>query len=312
LLRDLLNLLLLKPVTILLEIGCVEPLSYDNVLKRLAAEYPSALVRWLLAVDAADIELLPTELSLEPIRSDAVYYLPQLRQILHIEFQTDPKSNPPIPLRMLDYWVRLYRQHRCTIEQVVIFLNPTTSEVAFTEQFAVGNTVHQYRVVRLWEQDPASLLANPALLPLAVLARTDSPTALLEQVAARVDLIEDLQQQREISAYTEILAGLKFDKDLIRRFLREELMRESVIYQEIQQEALQKGIEQGLQQGLQQEAATLVLRQLGRRLGQVAPEVRAQIQQLPVAQLEELGEALLDFSSAQDLTDWLQGTSGET
>ncbi len=75
-------------------------------------------------------------------------------------------------------------------------------------------------------------------------------------------------------------------------------MRESVIYQEIQQEAKQEG--------RQEEGATLVLRQLGRRLSQVAPEVRSQIQQLPVAQLEELGEALLDFSSAQDLTAWLQ------
>ncbi len=78
-------------------------MAYDNVLKRLAAEYPSALVQWLLAVDAQDIELLPTELSLEPIRSDAVYFLPQLGQILHLEFQTEPKSNPSVPLRMLDY-----------------------------------------------------------------------------------------------------------------------------------------------------------------------------------------------------------------
>jgi len=277
-------------------------LAYDNVCKRLAAEYPSALVQWLLAVDAVDIEVLPTELSLEPIRTDAVYLLPQLGQILHLEFQTEPKSNPPVPLRMLDYWVRLYRQHRCPIEQVVIFLRPTNSEIVFTEQFAVGNTVHRYRVIRIWEQDPAPLLANPALLPLAVLARTDTPTYLLEQVAARVDMIEGRQQRSDISAYTEILAGLKFNKDLIRRFLREELMRESVIYREIQQEAKQEGREEGRQEG----EATLVLRLLARRLEQVSPEVRSQIQQLPVAQLEELGEALLDFSSAQDLTDWLQ------
>jgi len=285
-------------------------LAYDNVCKRLATEYPSALVHWLLAVDTVNIQKLPTELSLEPVRSDAIYFLPQLGQILHIEFQTEPQSSPPLPLRMLDYWVRLYRQYSHAIEQVVIFLKPTNSEAAFIEQFAVGNTVHQYRVVRLWEQDPAPLLANPALLPLAVLARTDSPTALLQQVAARVEMIEEPQQQREISAYTEILAGLKFDKDLIRRFLREELMRESVIYREIQQEAKQEGREEGrqegIQEGLQQGETTLVLRLLARRLGQVAPEVRLHIQQLPVAQLEELGEALLDFSSAQDLTDWLQ------
>lgn len=96
---------------------------------------------------------------------------------------------------MLDYWVRLYRQYCRPIEQVVIFLNPTNSEVVFTEEFAVGYTVHRYRVVRMWEQDPTPLLANPGLLPLAVLARTDAPTSLLQQVADLVEQIEEPQQQ---------------------------------------------------------------------------------------------------------------------
>lgn len=46
-------------------------------------------------------------------------------------------------------------------------------------------------------------------------------------------------------------------------------MRESVIYQEIQQEAKQLGREEGIQEGLQREA-TLVLRLLTRRVGQLA------------------------------------------
>ena len=71
-------------------------------------------------------------------------------------------------------------------------------------------------------------------------------------------------------------------------------MRESAIYQEI------------LQEGRQEGEATLVLRQLTRRFGTLAPELRAQISQLSIAQLEELGEALLDFSSMQDLIGWLQ------
>jgi len=213
---------------------------------------------------------------------------------LHLEFQTEPQSSPPLPLRMLDYWVRLYRQYGWqyghAVDQVVIFLKQTNSEAANVDQFAVGNTMHRYRVVRLWEQDPVPLLANPALLPLAVLARTDSPTRLLEQVAAQVDMIEEPQQQRNISACAEILAALKFDQNFVRQFLREEFMRESAIYQEI----------------LHEGESNLVLRQLARRVGQITPEVRSHIQQLPLAQLEELGEALLDFDSMQDLTAWLQ------
>lgn len=60
----------------------------------------------------------------------------------------------------------------------MIFLKPTTSDTVYVEQFAVGNTFHRYRVVRMWEQDPTPLLANPALLPLAALARTNSPETL--------------------------------------------------------------------------------------------------------------------------------------
>ncbi len=277
-------------------------MTYDNVLKYLAAEYPSSFVRWLLAVDDVEIHSLPTELGLDPIRADTLYFLPHLQQIVHLEFQTVPASTPPLPLRLLDYWVRLYRQYGYPIEQVVIFLKPTNASAVYVEQFAVGNTTHRYRVVRLWEQDPAPLLANPALLPLAVLAQTDSPTTLMQQVAVLVDTIEEPMQQRNISACAEILASLKFDKDFIRQFLREEFMRESAIYQEI----LQSGVQQGLQQGLQQGEATLVLRQLERMLGSLSPELRLQIQQMSIAQIEELGEELLDFSSMQDLVAWLQ------
>ena len=273
-------------------------LSYDNVLKYLAAEYPSSFIQWLLAVDDVEIQTLPTELGLDPIRADTVYFLPQLQQIVHLEFQTGPASTPPLPLRLLDYWVRLYRQYGYPIEQVVIFLKQTNVEAVYVEQFTVGNTTHRYRVVRLWEQDPAPLLANPALLPLAVLAQTDAPTALMQQVAFLVDTIKEPMQQRNISACAEILASLKFDKDFIRQFLREEFMRESAIYQEI----LQEGVQQGLQQG----KATLVLRQLERQLGSLLPELRLQIQQMSIVQIEELGEELLDFSSMQDLIAWLQ------
>ena len=60
------------------------------------------------------------------------------------------------------------------------------------------------------------------------------------------------------------------------------------------------------QEALHEGESNLVLRQLARRVGQITPETLEQIQQLPLAQLEELGEALLDFASMQDLTDWLQ------
>lgn len=150
-------------------------MTYDNVCKYLAEQHPASFVRWLLGGEATDIQVLKTELNLEPIRADSVTFLRTSNRILHLEFQTLPASESPLPFRMLDYWVRLHRQYRSQIEQVVLFLKPTASESVFVEQFQTSNTLHRYRVIRLWEQDPTPLFTDPVLLPFATLARTDSP-----------------------------------------------------------------------------------------------------------------------------------------
>jgi predicted transposase YdaD len=273
-------------------------LAYDNTCKYLAEQYPGEFARWLLASDTKDIRVLKTELSLEPIRADSVTFLQISSQILHLEFQTEPTSTPPIDFRMLDYYTRLKRQHWCEIEQVVIFLQATTSEIVFNTEYIDRNTRHKYRVIRLWEEDPTPLLANPALLPLAALARSNSPSALLEQVAAGVDKIEESEERTNISACVQVLAGLRFKLDVIRRLFREEIMLESVVYQDI--------LQKGEQRGKQQEALALITRLLTRRIGAIDPNLSEQIRALSVHQLEDLGEALLDFSSLEDLISWLE------
>jgi hypothetical protein len=60
------------------------------------------------------------------------------------------------------------------------------------------------------------------------------------------------------------------------------------------------------QRGEQTGEARLVLRLLTRRIGDVAPEVRSQVQALSLVQLESLGEALLDFAEVGDLERWLR------
>ncbi|MEH2380581.1 MAG: Rpn family recombination-promoting nuclease/putative transposase [Nostoc sp.] len=283
-------------------------MTYDNTLKYLVEQYPEDFIRYLLASETRDIQILKTELNQEPIRADSVTFLQTANQILHLEFQTLPASTPPLPLRMLDYWVRLYRQYNCDIEQVVIFLKPTTSEAVFVNEFTTRNTTHRYRVIRIWEQDPEPLMLSPGLLPLATLARTDSPQSLLQQVAVQVSMIEEAATKQSISVCTQLLAGLVFEPELIRQFLRREDMRESTIYQEILQEGLQEGREQGIEQGIEQGRQSelrLVMRLLTRRLGSINSQLQSRLQELSLAQLEDLGEVLLDFASEADLMNWL-------
>ncbi|WP_424101988.1 Rpn family recombination-promoting nuclease/putative transposase [Moorena producens] len=284
-------------------------MAYDNICKYLAEEYPSEFFHWLLGEEPRDIQVLKTELSAEPIQADALSLLQSTNQILHLEFQTLPQSEPPLPFRMLDYWVRLHRKYRCPIEQVVIFLKSTTSQMVFNNEFRDINTWHRYRIIRLWEQDPLPLLANRALLPLATLARSNSPNRLLEQVVTEIDRIEEKPLRGNLAACVDVLAGLRFEKDLVRRLLREEVMEESVTYQDIIQKGVQKGLQQGLQQGLQrgkQEGVLLVvMRQLTLRLGLLDPVLQQRIEGLSITRLEELSEALLDFETVRDLAVWL-------
>jgi predicted transposase YdaD len=61
----------------------------------------------------------------------------------------------------------------------------------------------------------------------------------------------------------------------------------------------------------QQGEVNLTLRLLTRRCGELSIEQQTLIRSLPIAQLENLGDALLDFGGMADLVDWLKANVGE-
>lgn len=280
-------------------------MSFDNVCKLLAEKYPRDFASWLLNQELGNVTVLKTELSIEPIRADFVTFLQTETQILHLEFQTTPESKPPIPLRMLDYYVRLTRLHQVPIIQVVIFLRETDDDRVFTSEYVSETTNHRYRVIRMWEQDSSLFLNNPALLPLAPLTRTNSPEDLLSRVAENIAKIEDRETQKEITACTEILAGLRFEKDLIYQLLREDIMQESVIYQDILQRGERRGELRGKRRGKRLGERRGIIRQLQHRFGEIDEVLMDKIKHLKIKQLDDLATALLDFSQITDLINWL-------
>jgi predicted transposase YdaD len=249
---------------------------FDNVSKFSVERYSTDFATWLLGESIELTTLSPTELSLEPIRADALILLQSDDVVLHCEFQTDTSAK--IPFRMADYRLRVYRRfpHKRMV-QVVIYLRPTDSPLAYETAFRLENLECRFNVVRIWEVEPEVFLATPGLLPYAVLSRTDAPEGMLRQVVSRLEELPD-----------SALEG-----DTIRRVIRSEMMRESVIYQEIEQ------------QGELKQAQSLILRQLNRRVGNLSLELETQVKALPLVRLDDLGEALLDFNEMGDLVLWL-------
>ncbi|MGK7884481.1 MAG: DUF4351 domain-containing protein, partial [Crocosphaera sp.] len=66
----------------------------------------------------------------------------------------------------------------------------------------------------------------------------------------------------------------------------------------------ERGIEQGSEQVMEREKS-LILRQLKRKLGNIPASSETQIKELTINEMEDLGEALLDFSTIDDLVNWL-------
>jgi predicted transposase YdaD len=81
-------------------------------------------------------------------------------------------------------------------------------------------------------------------------------------------------------------------------------LRHTRAVQEILEEGRQEGMEVGLETGRQQEAAALAVRLLTRRLGTLDIGSRERLSSLPLQQLEQLAEDLLDFTEPGDLQTW--------
>jgi hypothetical protein len=80
---------------------------------------------------------------------------------------------------MLDYRVRGHRRYEDkTMQQVVIYLKLTTSELAYQTSFTLENTRHDFQVIRLWEQPTSLFLQYPGLLPFAALGQSENPCDL--------------------------------------------------------------------------------------------------------------------------------------
>ena len=177
-------------------------------------------------------EIEPSELSLDPIRADALILLQSEDSILHIEFQTDPKKN--IPFRMLDYRTRGHRRYpNKSMRQVVIYLKPSTSDLVYKTDFTLEHTRHEFEVIRIWEQPASLFLQYPGLLPFATLGDTPDPEATLQQVAIALNQITDPMTQSNLSAASAILAGLKLEDEIIYKVLRRDIMQESSVYRSI-------------------------------------------------------------------------------
>ena len=122
----------------------------------------------------------------------------------------------------------------------------------------------------------------------------DSVLELVSNLFAMLELNKEKRQELT-----------KEDKELIMKLSPIYKARLNEVKQEGISEGIQKGVQQGVKQGIQQEATLLIVRLLKRKIGELSPNLESRVMGLPINVLEDLGEALLDFNSVDDLINWL-------
>ncbi|WP_043996265.1 DUF4351 domain-containing protein, partial [Microcystis aeruginosa] len=111
--------------------------------------------------------------------------------------------------------------------------------------------------------------------------------------------VEEIQFQEEISTFSQpVQEGVM---QITTSWMRQGI--ELGIEQGIER-GIEQGIERGIEQGIEREK-TLILRQLKRKLGEINSSLETKIMELSIDDVEALAEALFDFSTVEDLINWL-------
>lgn len=187
-------------------------------------------------------------------------------------------------------------------QAVVIYPSRTLeqSKVFPHRSLLQGEQVHRIYLDELGEI--RSLPLPVAATVLTIVEATEAP-AVARYLLARAEQEELTPRERAnlIDIVTSIIV-YKFatcSRGEIKAMLGLDLTQEPRAIREAKQE--------GREEGREVEAIALITRQLTRRFRQeLSEEIRSRIQALSLEQLENLGEALLDFQVLSDLATWLE------
>jgi predicted transposase YdaD len=159
-----------------------------------------------------------------------------------------------------------------------------------------------YHLIKLWEVD-AQLAFQPelnALRPFVPIMEGGNSQTMVQDAVRALRQVESLTDFEPLLAF---FANFVLESSLIQQIMRWDMviLEQSSWYNEI----LNRGKQSGRQEGRQEEAASLLLRLLDRRVGQLSGDLTQAISALSLEQLESLGDALFDFATPDDLQQWL-------
>ena len=228
--------------------------------------------------------------------------------LIHIENESSAKAH--FNRRMFRYFARLHEKFALPIYPIVIFSYEKPRKSAQSQykvEFSGFKVLEfNYRVIQLNQLSWREFLNRPNPVASALMAKMRFEPQ--ERVKVKAECLRLLVTLKLNPAKMQLISGF-IDTYLTLNPLEEaEFQSELDLLRPQEQEQVMQIVtswmRQGIEQGAQRER-DLVIRQLRRKFGAIDAPLATQVREIDLDRLEALGEALLDFSTVEDLKQWL-------
>lgn len=224
--------------------------------------------------------------------------------LIHVENQSSPQSW--FPRRMFAYFARLHEKYDLPVYPVVIFsydIPRRPEPYRYRIRFPGKNVLDfQYTVIQLNRLSWRRFVQQPnpvasALMAKMRMALRDRPKVKLECLRLLATLKLDPARSKLIGGFVESYLLLTADEN--RRYERE-LAKLAPQEKETTMEMVTSWEKEGMER--------LLLRMIQHRFGELTVSMKQRLDHLTAEQMDELGVALLDFTTPADLERWLSKT----
>ncbi|WP_414526615.1 Rpn family recombination-promoting nuclease/putative transposase [Nodularia chucula] len=276
----------------------------DSIFYKLFQQSPSLLFELLInPPENADVYRFESVAVKEPkFEIDGVFLPPEntssgVVYFCEVQFQKDEKLYERVFAESSLYFYR-NRDRFSDWQAVIIYPSRSTEQSDIHPYRGFLNSEQVHRVYLDELGDIRSLPLWVAAMVLTTVEEEQAPEEARYLLSRTRNELSPPSSRAIIEIVTTIMT-YRFD-ELSRVEVEAMLditLKETRVYREIKQEGREEGREA---------TANIITRQLRKRLGELPQEVRSVISGLSLPMLEDLGEALLDFTSLADLQAWLE------
>ncbi len=232
--------------------------------------------------------------------------------LIHIEAESSARSG--FNKRMFRYFARLHEKFDIPIYPIVLFSYDKPKKQAIDNYQVTFPDFEvlkfSYRTIQLNRLNWRDFLNQPNPIASALMAKMQIKPEERPQVKAQclrllVTLRLDPSRMQLISGFVDTYLNLtQEEEEAFQREISTFRVEEQREVMQITTSWMQKGLEQGLEQGAEREK-DLIVRLLKRKIAPIDDNLEVQIKALDLEIVEALGEELLDFSTVEDLKNWL-------